>query len=258
MDFNQLISTGSDIYNSLDPEVRHSLTSPSAKTLGLAIDGLTTIVCYPLLKARIFTQGRLNQYQKEIATKINQIPEEKRDRSKLGLAIKAIEESRYQLNEDDVRRMYVNLIASTVNSQKNNFVNPRLAYVVAQFGLDEADLLKTIYLQRLFQMPFGYLTLTASQNRRRQFSRPIYIDDNDSILVNKDYSIDVLKSLGIINSHDGVALATKKYEKQYIEINQFFKTRISPTLHKDEEIELTKGFVKLTSFGENLCHCIFE
>lgn len=259
MDPNQIISASVDAYNMLDPESKHALAYPSAKTLGLAIDGLVTLACYPLLKARIFTQGRLSQYQKEVSSKIDQIPEKNRDRSKLGLAIKAIEESRYQLNEDDVRQMYVNLISSTVDNRKNNVVTPRLATVVAQFGPGEAEFLKTIYQQKGQQMPLGYLIAENRKNvHERKVTSYLCSSDNGSYLGDKDESIDILNSLGIITVRDNVWLSAPIYVSRYQTIESVLKNSTNEPLGKNESLKLNKCYLKLNVFGRSLCHCIFE
>lgn len=259
MDPNQIIGMGVDAYNALDNESKHALAYPSAKTLGLAIDGLVTLTCYPLLKARIFTQGRLKQYQKEVSNKIDQIPEKNRDRSKLGLAIKAIEESRYQLNEDDVRQMYVNLISSTVDNRKNNEVTPRLATVVAQFGPEEAEFLKTIYKQIGKQMPLGYLTVENSENiHKRKATNYLCSSDDGSYLGGKDESIDILNSLGIIEVKDNVWLSAPIYDSRYQTIENVLRNSTNEPLGKNESFKLSKCYLKLNVFGLSLCHCIFE
>lgn len=259
MDPNQIIGAGVDAYNALDADSKHALTYPSAKTLGNATDGLISLICYPLLKAQIFTQEKLKQYKLEVKEKISEIPENNRDRGKFGLVLKAIEESRYQLNEDDIREMYVNLIASTLDNRKNNFVNPRLASVIAQFGPNEAEFLKIIYHQKNQQMPLGYLNIKNSKNTNIiKATNYLCSCDDGSYLSRKDESIDILRSLGIIEVTNDSWLAAPKYSPRYQTIENILKNFVNRSLGENESLELNKCCLEINSFGRSLCHCIFE
>lgn len=255
MDPDQIIGMVTDAYNTLDSESKHAIAYPSAKTLGLAIDGLLTFVCYPLLKARIFTQGRLNQYQKEVSDKINQIPEKNRDQSKIGLVVKTIEESRYQLDKDDIRQMYVNLISSTVDNRKTSMVNPRLATVVSQLGTSEASLLELLFKADNHTILTSELWGTGKAGNFK--NSPTVLYTNDSFFKNYDSSIDILKSLGVINFPYKRKLTG--HEKDYSLINDYLST-LTPRfqLQENEHPEFRKGYIEYTSFGEDLYHCIFE
>ncbi|MFR0645133.1 DUF4393 domain-containing protein [Limosilactobacillus mucosae] len=235
------------------------LVNPSARTIGQALDGVATALCWPLLKLRIIQKAKLEQFTKEIREKNKQIPVENRDSSKVGLAVKAIEEARYQLNEDDIRKLYVNLIASTVDNRKNNVVSPRLATVVAQFGQKEAEFLKIIYQQRLHQMPFGYLVIKNDKNATtRKITNCLYSTDDGSYLFGKDETIDIFNSLGIIESRQDGWLSSPIYESRYQTLENILKQRVNTSLGENESFELNKCYLKLNSFGSSLCHCIFE
>lgn len=257
MDPNQILGMAADTFNSLDPKSKEALTYPSAKTLGNAADGLISLVCYPLLKAQIFTHEKLKQYKKEVSEKISHIPENNRDISKFGLVLKAIEESRYQLNEDDIRKMYVNLISSTVDNRKNNFVNPRIASVVAQFGPNEAELLKTIFQQEGQQIPYGQLRLDLGNGYGYTFPIKIAIGDNSQILNAFSSSLDILVSLGVVNDKQSNRLAES--EKRYTQIEHILKSTFNkPEAYKNNTWDLVSSYINLTNFGRELCQCIFE
>lgn len=256
MDPNQIIGMGVDTYNALDSESKHALTYPAAKTLGLAADGLISIFCYHFLKARIFTQARLKQYQEETAAKINKIPEENRDSSKLGLVIKAIEESRYQLNEDDIRKMYVNLIASTVDSRKNSVVNPRLATVVAQFGIKEAHIMKKLAQSE------SKLLLTSQlweiDGSSDYWITPCFLSIDNELTSEYASSIDTLKSLGVVDDFPDRALTETKYKEEYSDMEKYIKGLNQLFRHQEKTTRFKNGYIKLSNFGNDLARCIFE
>lgn len=259
MDTNQIVGIGTDIYNSLPKSTQEAMLNPVAKTLGKALDGAATVVCSPLLILGTVSKALLHKFSDEINHKINGIPQENRDTSKLGLVIKAMEEARYQLNEDDIREMYVNLISSTVDNRKNNFVNPRLASVIAQFGPNEADFLKTIYQQKGQQIPFGYLNIADNKSvNKRKVTNYLCSYDDGSYQSGKDETIDILNSLGIIETRSDMWLSATVYDSRYQTIEIILKKDVNEPLDENEDFELNKCYLKLNSFGRSLCHCIFE
>lgn len=255
MDPNQLMGIGVNAYNSLPLSTQEAMLNPAAATLGKALDGAATVVCSPLLILGTVSKALLHKFSTEINQKINGIPQENRDTSKLGLVIKAMEEARYQLSEDDVRQMYVNLISSTVDNRKNNVVNPRLATVVAQLGTPEAKLLELLFKANNHTILTSELWGTGKKGNFK--NSPTVLYTNDSFFKNYDSSIDILKSLGVINFPYKRKLTG--HEKGYSLINDYLST-LTPhfQLSGDDRPEFRDGYIEYTNFGEQLGYCIFE
>lgn len=257
MDANQIFGTGIDIYNSLPQSTQEAMLNPAAKTLGEALDGAATIICSPLLVLGPVSKALLHKFSNEIVQKINGIPQENRDTSKLGLVIKTMEEARYQLNENDIRKMYVNLISSTVDNRKNDVVSPRLATVVAQFGFNEADFLKILYRQNGRQLPYGQLRLTLDNVYGYTFPAKVAIADSSNIINGFNSSLDILTSLGVANDKQGNRLAQR--DDRYAQIESILRTIIhKPKGHENSTYSLVASYIDLTNFGRDLCECIFE
>lgn len=239
------------------------LLNPTAETIGQSLDGIATALCWPLLKLRIIQKNKLKQFAEEIRNKNDQIPVENRDSSKIGLAIKAIEEARYQLNEDDIREMYVNLIASTVDNRKNSIVNPRLATVVSQFGIKEAKLMKEIYLSDNRSLPTSEIWAFAKDLKYNYKLSQRYVFIHNKPTLQYYSSIDILKSLGVINATNKRKLTTGNSEQNYkimkdiIQASKDYKS-MKDVLNENEYLEYMPSYITLTDFGRDLCHCIFE
>lgn len=239
------------------------LLNPTAETIGQSLDGIATALCWPLLKLRIIQKNKLKQFAEEIRNKNDQIPVENRDSSKIGLAIKVIEEARYQLNEDDVRQMYVNLIASTVDNRKNSIVNPRLATVVSQFGIKEAKLMKEIYLSDNRSLPTSEIWAFAKDLRYNYKLSQRYVFIHNKPTLQYHSSIDILKSLGVINATNKRKLTTGNSEQNYkimkdiIQASKDYKS-MKDVLNENEYLQYMPSYITLTDFGRDLCHCIFE
>ncbi|WP_455419490.1 DUF4393 domain-containing protein [Limosilactobacillus fermentum] len=256
MDPNQIISSGIDVYNSLPLSTQEAMLNPAAKTLGEALNGAATVICSPLIILGAVSKPLLKKFSTEIDNKINKIPSENRDISKLGLVIKAMEESRYQLNKDDIRKMYVNLISSTVDNRKNNVVNPRFATVVAQFGSDEAHLIKQLAHSESELLLTSQLW--AVEGNSDYWITPRFLSIDDQITSEFASSIDTLKSLGVINDFLDRALTEAKYQEKY---NNMEKTieRLKRILgHHEKTTKFKNGYIQLSNFGSDLARCIFQ
>lgn len=239
------------------------LLNPTAKKVGQSLDGIATVLCWPLLKLRIIQKAKLEQFAKEIQEKNNQIPLKNRDSSKIGLAIKAIEEARYQLDEDDIRKLYVNLIASTVDNRKNNVVNPRLATVVSQFGGTEADLLNEIHLSKNRSLQTAEIWAFSDNHAYNYKASQRFTFAHGKPTLKYHSSIDVLKSLGVINATNKRKLEGNYYKQIYNLMNNNIKSskyylNINNSLNENEHLEFMPSYITLTDFGVNLCRCIFE
>lgn len=256
MDPNQIISPGIDVYNSLPLSTQEAMLNPAAKTLGEALNGAATVICSPLIILGAVSKSLLKKFSTEIENKINKIPSENRDISKFGLVIKAMEESRYQLNKDDIRKMYVNLISSTVDNRKNNVVNPRLATVVAQFGSDEAHLIKQLAHSESELLLTSQLW--AVEGNSDYWITPRFLSIDDQITSEFASSIDTLKSLGVINDFLDRALTEAKYQDKYNNMEKNIERLKQILGHHEKTTKFKNGYIQLSNFGSDLARCIFQ
>lgn len=256
MDPNQIISPGIDVYNSLPLSTQEAMLNPAAKTLGEALNGAATVICSPLIILGAVSKSLLKKFSTEIDNKINKIPSENRDISKLGLVIKAMEESRYQLNKDDIRKMYVNLISSTVDNRKNNVVNPRLATVVAQFGSDEAHLIKQLAHSESELLLTSQLW--AVEGNSDYWITPRFLSIDDQIASEFASSIDTLKSLGVINDFLNRTLTEAKYQEKYNNMEKTIEGLKQNLGYHEKTTKFKNGYIKLSNFGSDLARCIFQ
>lgn len=151
--------------------------------------------------------------------------------------------------------MYVNLIASTVDNRKNNEISPRLATVVAQLGKQEANLLELLFKADNHTILTSELWGTSYSGDFKNSPTVLYV--NDSFFSNYDASIDILKSLGVIDYPYKRKLIN--HEKDYLLLNNYLST-LTPQfkLRKGDHPEFREGYIEYTNFGGQLSHCIFE
>ncbi|UNL43167.1 DUF4393 domain-containing protein [Ligilactobacillus agilis] len=247
-----LLKQVSDI---LPKKAIEALLEPPAKEIGTALSDILNVVFSPFKMIRIVNEKYIDDFECRIRNKTEKIPEEQRDSSKLGLALKAIEDSKYLLSEEILREMFANLIASSINKQKNSEITPRYATALSQLGPQEAVLIQQLYLSKGYQLPTGILISMNSDNSFSYIDPLIVRFNNGRYKVGIQKSLDILISLGIINSYLDTWLTSDSYSEDYSQI-LLFAQNIAET--NQGNFELKKGFIKLTSFGRSLANCVLE
>ena len=83
--------------------------------------------------------------------KLRNIPEEKIVEPEPYVAIPAIQQLTYSLDSEELRELYANLLASSMNSDKKSDVHPAFVDIIKQLAPDEAKLLR--YLSHQIVIP---------------------------------------------------------------------------------------------------------
>lgn len=83
-----------------------------------------------------------------LAEKLKNIPEEKIVEPEPYVAVPAIQQLSYSLDSEELRELYANLLASSMNADKKDEVHPAFVDIIKQLNPDEAKLLKYFSAQR--------------------------------------------------------------------------------------------------------------
>lgn len=201
--------------------------NPSANLIGQAFRGALHLVLDPFVKLNIIRDQSLKKFEETIQYKNEAIPLENRDISKVGLALKALEDSKYQLDSEQLREMFATLISSTLDNRTSSIVQPSFSTVLKDLSLEDAMiLLKFVEIQKI---PLVNL-------RHEMEDSDIGIDVLDNILLFNDeiihepISISSLERLGVLS------ISPLKLQSQYnLERYIAFK---SSALYKSHEQSL--------------------
>lgn len=86
----------------------------------------------------------LEKYNKELKEKVNQIPNERRIEPDIQIVAPALEASKYCVEKEELRKMFVNLIASSMDSDMVMGVHPIFTDIVSKLSSTDAMLFETI------------------------------------------------------------------------------------------------------------------
>lgn len=101
----------------------------------------------PFQMAKIYKDSKLDAFKTNLEKKISQIPEDDlKDNVNLNIVGPALEALKYTILEDELRELFENLLASSIDKREDVF--PGFVDVIRQLSSDEAKLLKEISLKR--------------------------------------------------------------------------------------------------------------
>ncbi len=250
--------------NSLKPfeKLINEAGMPTANILGKALGGIFGAVFYLPAKLGIYTQAHLKDYETRINKKLEQIPEDNKDSTKLGLLFKEIEDSKYQLDDSNLREMFAELISATVDNRKNSNLSPRYPLIISQLSSTDAKFLDVLGNNKYSIFPcFQVIQRDPETNGSSSIApKEIGLNFNINTLISNDSSLDVLSSLGILTYSNEGALTSKPAKVFYANAEKesnfiYLKKKYT---NQNSEIEIEKGYLKFTEFGKEFAKVICQ
>ena len=246
-----------DLKDVLPESTLEALLNPAAKSIGTAVGGLSDFIFYPLHKLGIYTEQKLKEYSDKIKQKTNDIPIENRDASKLNLVFKALEDSKYQVNEEELQEAFANLIASTIDNRVNKFITPRFSTALAELGSEDAQLINIIAKQPNFQMVCGDLIVMYKKDGSSKPISDLWMSTTDSAVFSMPDSVDTLDALKIISVTRNEWFLADAYQTNYKIMENALKAKYHMSnLKENEEVQLRKGCLRTTTFGKHFISCV--
>ncbi|EHQ8839928.1 Abi-alpha family protein [Enterococcus faecalis] len=266
---NDMAALGKQIYDALPEEAKNSLFIPPAKSIGNGVGNLVDLFFYPINYANILANGKL----KEIQNKTNQKIEKKKEagvysQNKIGLAAKAIEESKYQLDSEILQDYFSELIANSLDKNYEDKISPYFATLLS--NLSETDALFLRKAKNFIVQIKSPLKAIASKKIKIPISRfkmdntlggadltetKIIWSPNE--IESANATVSSLISFGLIKENWETWLTSEKYKKYYdshqltsdyhesVEFVEIFNI----TQEENYELVQEKGFIEFTDLG---------
>lgn len=243
--------------DNLPKKAKDELTVPPARSLGTGLANLIDVFMFPINMAGTYAHGELEKYKKEIQQEVEKVPLDNRDTSKWNLVLKALEMSKFQLDDADLRKAFANLIAATIDNRTNTNITPRFATVLSNLDGQDARLLKEIDQSRKCEIynVSGYV----------EFDKPVYIStpilylgSEYDVLTDKEFSINALESLGILKESEIDITIDNISKEAYLlivaKINRQMNTKLP--LDLDGRIQILNRKLTITEFGKKFMSCV--
>lgn len=251
-----------DVKALLPPSVVENLLGPASDAIGKTLGGVLYGIFQWPIKYGIVKKAEFDDLAYRTSQKYKEIPQQNRTSEKAGLALKALEESKYQLNEKELREMFAQLIANSFDNRITPRISPRFSTILSQLSSLDADFFKFIATEYQNTVVYGYFIQHDNDHwgPYRNISLKYY--DSSRKFGKKmlgsfpTESVDTLSSLGIIKEDEMSIPAAPIFNEKYTELEQRIRHSIFETIPDNELVEFQKGCVRLTSFGKDFANCV--
>ena len=277
----------------MDPIITTALTTFASGFAGAALgkatgpgqvlDDLMVLAGFDKLhvaaeKRRVENELYIQQYKESIAQKVVAIPEENLQDPSLAVVGPAIEASKFYIEEEDVREMFANLIAASMDDRLTNEVHSSYVEIIKQ--LSPLDAQNLIYLNKGQNLIAGVKLKFKDGGSIIPYTN-LYLDNPNEQRHSKIApSLDNLKRLELIDiTYSSWAFPDSRYDyfresPEFKEYESFYQSVVALKLAKEqgvnlpndinkypdvESIDIDKGLAEMTAFGKNFCKiCLSE
>ena len=215
---SETINKGLDIIADSTKETRNALDSNVSKGINKFFELLKSTPIAIKLDTYIAERPyKLEKAMEEIKSKYGQIPEENQVEPSAYIALQTVNNLNYSLDEDYLRKAFINILISDMDSRKKSRVKPAYIEIVKQISKEDAEFLKLLHTIDSLDGFFPLLQLK-------------WLKDNGSFILagrkilinpNKEHNIELidpivlsnLLRLNLINIPTGIFI--KKFENLY-------------------------------------------
>lgn len=191
----------------------------------------------------------IEETKKLLEKKLANVAEDKITEPESYVAVPAIQQLSYSLDSEDLREMYANLLASSMNIETKISVHPAFVDIIKQLCPDEAKLLK--YLSDKEDQPLIDIHLIQSKNREYSISLQNFTSIADGICENSlkiSFYLDNLARLKLLDISDDRSLADDS-EYKPLENHPLVKQIMNVHLPEGKSYEIKRHSFKLTAFA---------
>ena len=256
----ELLEVAKEIAKPAYSDLVHPIAEPTGKTLGLVPRAIKAALS-PLEKWIMQKEFNIEAIRKLLEEKLKNTPEDLIDTPEPYVAVPALQKISYCMDNDELRNMYANLLATSMKRDTKNKAHPSFADAISQMSPDEAKVLK--YFKLKSKVPTVSLRFIKASD-----SSGIDIYSNFSTigeLVKCDYPYDINK---YFDNLVRLGMLEKSYYSELTMpgiydplINHEIIKELEKRLHmyKDlDSVKINKGFMSLTDYGKAFCDCCID
>ncbi|WP_150284338.1 DUF4393 domain-containing protein [Rummeliibacillus sp. TYF-LIM-RU47] len=236
------------------PKFVDEAATPVAQSVGNSIAGVWNLVfgnhvSLWLKKQEVKHQRNYEDFVSRTNSKVESIPEENLKEPEMYMIGPAIEASKYYIDSEELREMFANLIAASVDSRINEKTHPSFVEIIKQLSPLDALILKNFLIGEIY--PIARIKVS---NQVKSEYRIIY-ENIMEFTPKEDFeatisSISNLQRLGLVVI-DYNQYLTQPFTYDYIEQSPaYLKSQeyIDDTFSK---VDFNKGIISITPLGRN-------
>lgn len=213
-------------------------------------------------KKRIRYKYALERFEKSCQEKINAIPLENKSEPNTQTICQALEDSKYCVEDEDIRELFANLISSTMDDRVSEFVHPSFSPILKQMTSKDAKFLLAVRNQEV--LPVCNIKVSFKNSGRFNilynnfYAQKTHQTETET--AENSFIISTLSRLGLIEVSYGSQIADDSVYDIFKE-SLFYKSKVEWEEESgDRSVSLQKGWINLTHTGKQFlkaCSPIF-
>lgn len=187
-------------------------------------------------------------FEQELSASINEIPPEKQIEPSLQITAQALENSKYCIEEKELREMFTSLISNSINSDFSQTIHPSFAEIIKQMSVVDAKILKK------FKMASGgipichYYMEPPGKQGYTVIMENVFLELPEISLDICSTSISSLVRLGLIQIPSGISFEDKKCYDTFKQHPQFLSLQNE---FPNNKFSIDERVVCLTPLGQS-------
>lgn len=244
-----------DLPESVDNAAKN-LTDASTKNAGQTFGDIWYLVfggiSHAADKKRMKYAADLEQYRQELTQSIDQIPEDKKVEPSIQVTAQALENSKYCISSEELRKMFVNLISGSMNLTKEPLVHPSFPEMIKQ--MDDTDARILMELKRNGDAPIANYQESL---RDKTGSYDLFYNAYISTI----YNLPMVKCSRSLSSLERMGLVKLSYSEWFLKDSIYDKFKNCPLYHTIEtrvmnsnrksDLTIQKGVCHITPLGKD-------
>lgn len=199
-------------------------------------------------KRRLKYTADLDEYRAELELKNSSIPAEKKMEPSIQVTAQALEDSKYCVQEPELRKMFVSLISNSMNADYANDVHPSFSGIIKQMSVVDAQILSLFKSNPLCSFPICEFHLPCDGGSYKSLVENVFLE-----ISFPDVNI-AAKSLASLNRFGLLLISTNEHlvdKSQYDKFEQSIFYHLCKQRFNCSELHLHKGLIKLTPLGRS-------
>ncbi len=241
------------------------LVHPTAEPLGQMLSYLPrTIRLFFAKWERWLVNGEenLKLTGEALKDKVSAIPKDKICEPEPYVAIPAMQQIAYCYDSEELRNMYANLLASSMNKDKKWSVHPGYVDIIKQLTPDEAKLLKVLPKKTNVYLPVVDLKIKLGDHTKgERIIKQNYTNIGDSICESPEsiglYLDDLIRLKIIDIPYDRYLVDKTNYDKLK-NSNYIKKLMQSHRLTPEQKFDFNEKILSVTEFGLGFISCCID
>lgn len=136
-----------DVITPISNAIQQNIPNTANETdgaLSTVVGFFNNVVLYPVKKANLTFKYKLEDFKYDLEKKTQHIPEENLQVPPTMIAGPILEALRYTYDEEDLREMYENLLASAMDTRTVSQAHPSFVDAIKQMSITDAQVIKKI------------------------------------------------------------------------------------------------------------------